>query len=296
MKKFDEAYEKVISSFFDTETAKNWPKDRPWPNPRDETLKGVRLVLEDKHKDVNIGETALGYLKSELKEDIINLIDNESLKDKTLMSWKHYKDFCICCMDKRLWILQTDFSKHQKAERQIKAKFGVELNLEGSMKNTDGLTAPLSDKDFIMILDVRANDGRLQHEFIHCVQLITGKITGSINGLAEEVKKHFSIGPSMESYVFNEYEFWDNIYTDLFNDLQKNYWLHHKSMKWEDYVGIVAFELKNDVLNYRRSWLGVEWREDKSQVSSTMFLDLLACVAYVNEKFFNQIIDRLKNR
>lgn len=52
MKKFDEANEKVISSFFDTETAKNWPKDRPWPNPCDETLKGIRLVLDDKPKDM----------------------------------------------------------------------------------------------------------------------------------------------------------------------------------------------------------------------------------------------------
>lgn len=293
MKKLDEIYEKTVSSFFNTETARNWPKDRPWPGIPDETLRNAQLVLEDKHKEVNIGQPALGYLKSQLKEDIISLLDNEKLKKKILKDWKYYKDFCVCCMDKNLWILQTDFSRHQKAERLLKNRFDAVIDLEGSMKNTAGLTVALSDRDFAILLDLKANERKLQHEFTHCVQLVTGKILGNLGSVPEEVKRFFNLSPEYESYVFNEHEFWANVFNDLFNDLQKHYWLHDKQMKWEDYIGGVGSELLKNALSYRDSLFGTEWKNDGC---SSLFLDLLACIGYVNTGFFNQIIDKLKNR
>lgn len=290
MKRLNEAYQKVLTSFFDTEDAKNWPKDRPWPGI---DTREMNLVIEDKHLEVNIGQEALGYLKSNLKEDILMLLDNEILKKKILPQWKHYRDFCICCMNKKIWMLESDFFSHLKAKRILKSKLNVTIDLKGSMTGTNGLTIPISLDEYVVIIDKSANERRILHEFTHCVQLIANKVTKCIDGLAEEIKKYFSIDKSLEDYVFNQHEFWANVFNDLFNDMQKNYWLHHKEMSWEEYVDILAYDLKNYSLNYMNSLLGKEWEKDDC---SFLFLDLLACIAYVNPSFFDEIIDKLKNK
>lgn len=291
MNKFDDTYNTIASSFFDTEAAKNWPKDLPWPNVE---TKGLKLILEDKHRKVNIGQAALGYLKSLLKEDVIVELDYDVLKEKLLYSWKHYDDFCICCKGKKIYLLKTDFNDHKKAERLIKNKFNVKLDLAGAMTGTAGLAGQIEEgRTFIIILHTDAPERKLQHEFIHCVQFITGKIMDSIDGLPEEVKKHFKIAPEYENYVFNKYEFWANIYNELFNDLQKVYWLHYKQISWEKYMDAVSYTLKNDKVNYRQSLLGIHWGNDDCNF---LFLDIIACIAYVKPEFFDEIMEKLKNR
>ena len=66
------------------------------------------LIKEDKHKELNVGQSALGYLKKNLKQEIIK-VDNEILKSLILPTWRHYNDFCINCMDVDLYLLETDF-------------------------------------------------------------------------------------------------------------------------------------------------------------------------------------------
>lgn len=158
---------------------------------------------------------------------------------------------------------------------------------------TDALTVSVSSGVFVIIVDNEANERKLQHEFTHYVQIITGKMTDSIDGLSEEVKAHFSISDEYERYIFNRHEFWANIYNELFNDMQKNYWLHHKQLSWEEYVDMVALELERSSLDYRRLFLGHEWMSDGC---SPLFLDTLACIAYVKPDFFDEIIEALKNK
>ena len=83
--------------------------------------------------------------------------------------------------------------------------------------------------------------------------------------------------------------------SDEFNGLQKIYWLYFsKSYSWEDYVEEQMKELKKNVFKYRDSFLTNVWKNNVDIVLS--HLDVLACISYVDEQFFNDIVERLKNK
>ena len=112
MNKFEQEYYKVLG--LDSQVL-----SRKFPNgffpmiPKD-------IIEEIKHLELNIGQPALGYLKSKLRLDIPMLVDNDILKNKIFKRWRYYDKFYIGCMDTKLWMLEVDFSRLDKAVKIIK--------------------------------------------------------------------------------------------------------------------------------------------------------------------------------
>lgn len=258
-----------------------------------------KLVNEDKHREVNIGQKALGYLKSNLKEDVPVLIDNEKLKDRILDFWPYYNDFCIMCMQNKLWMLEIDFSDMAKAEkilRRIDPEFNVKLNDDKDGK-IGGLTVKLADRQYVILINrsLHKNENMILHEFTHYVQFVSGKlVSDEAVRMSKEVKDFFRIDDQFIDYALNRYEFYANVYNDIFNGFQKIYWTYfNKSYSWKDYIEGQMNELKKNVYEYRDSFLTKIWKHDTGSILP--YLDVLACISYVDEKFFDEIADKLKN-
>lgn len=272
---------------------------KPPDIPLEELAKRKFLVDEDIHKEVNIGQAAIGYLKSMLGSALTK-VDNNRLKKLILPSWKHYNDFCINCMDVGLYLLETDFknSSHASGELlKLSKDFDrrkLKEDLAGSMKGTYGLSFLAAGFFVILVDSENYKDGKkILHEFTHYVQEVTGKLILG-DDIKDEVKKHFNLNDQYVRYILNEQEFWTNIYNDLFNFLQKNYWLHYnKQMNWEEYMNTVAHTIKIDKIDYESSFFFKQWKSDKCGLQ---IYDLIACIAYVKPEFFDEIVEKLKNR
>ena len=93
----------------------------------------------------------------------------------------------------------------------------------------------------------------------------------------------------------NKDEFWANIYNDFFNGLQKIYWLgSSKIMSWESFVNHQMNGLKINVADWEKSELAESWRNIVK--SNIFYLKILAGISYANPDFYDEIIEKLKNK
>lgn len=263
----------------------------------------IKVILEDKHKEVNIGQKALGYLKSKLKTDIIEKINIDELKDALLKSWVHYNDFCICYSGSSLWLLEIDFNKIKKATSLIKCidpNFNLILNKPSENSNRPyGLTINLSNDRYVILIDTEAKKDELPllHEFVHFVQYVTNKLKTSKDEqkVFAKMNEFFGIDNDAMKYITNQFEFWTNVYNDLFAGLQKTYWMRFSdAMTWEEYIESYVSDLKLNILNYEKSAVYTFWKKDFK--SGLWQLDVLACISYFNLDLFDKIVNKLKNK
>lgn len=287
--KIEEAYIKIVGA----------------PKPPDisfeELIKMKPLIQEDKHKEINIGQSATGYLKTCLQPTLTK-VDNERLKTLLWVGWPHYNDYCINCMDVDLWMIEADFKKPIKAARQI-----VKLNpaydvkrlaedLKGAMTGTYGLSFLSSSKTFIILVDenVYKEDRKIQHEFTHYVVEVTGQLI--LDGdIKKEVRSFFGLNDQYVDYMLNEREFWVNIYNDLFNGLQKIYWLNFKNIySWEQFIEYQFNLLKSMASEWTESSIRNLW--EKFVKANAFYIRILAGISYVKPDFFDEIVEKLKNR
>jgi len=267
---------------------------KPPDIPLEELLKRKFLVDEDIHREVNIGQAAIGYLKRLLGPSLDN-----RLKTLILPSWDQCNDFCINCMNVDLYLLETDFGSSSHAVGEL-LKLSKDFDrrklaevLASSMIGTYGLSF-LAASSFVILVDssIHRDGKKILHEFTHYVQKVTGKLTLG-DDIKNEVKQHFDLDDQHVRYVLNEQEFWVNIFNDLFNCLQKIYWLYYKQMSWEDCMNTVAHTIKIDKTDYESSFLFKQWESDGCGL---LFFNLMVCISYIKPEFFDEIVKKLKNR
>lgn len=273
---------------------------KPADIPFEELVKTKIIIDENRHKEVNIGQKAAGYLKKCLMPDPVK-VDNEQLKPLLLPSWIYFNDYCVNCTDVNLWMLETDFKKPLNAARQLIKLCGLldlkslEAELSSSMKETHGLAVNLYGTGFVILIDSSCfkNETCIMHEFTHYVQLVTKQM--KLDGRTMEcLRKTLNMEDKYTSYMLIENEFWANIYNDFFNGLQKIYWLgSSKTMSWESFVNHQMNGLKINVAGWEESELAESW---KNVVKTNIFyLKVFAGISYANPDFYDKIIEKLKN-
>lgn len=274
------------------------------PKPPDISLEELAkrkfLLDEDIHREVNIGQAAIGYLKKALGP-VLTKVDNSRLRILILPSWKHYNDFCINCMDVDLYLLETDFSNAshaagelQKLNRDFDRRKLTE-ELAGAMNGTYGLSF-LAAGSFIILVDsnIHRDGKKILHEFTHYVQKVTGKLILG-DDIKEEVKEYFNLDDQYARYMLNEREFWANIYNDLFNGLQKIYWLKFKNVySWEKFIEFHFTDLKRGAYDWMKSAVRLLWNECIG--GNDFYVRILSSISYVKPEFFDEIVEKLKNR
>ena len=258
-----------------------------------------KLIGEARHQEANIGRQAIGYLKSCLREDNPSLVDNNKLKDLIFDKWPSYNDFCIMCMNCKLWMLKCRLSKPARVN-SILAKIDHSFNgyIAAASKDAKGLCVRLQDDVYVIVINADAEDDDqiIVHEFMHFVQQVAGKFMDEKPEKAlVEVKKFFGIDDRFLNYVLDRHEFYVNVFNEIFNGLQKTYWTYFsKSYAWKDYVGEQMNEIKQNLFKYRDLILTRIWAADNEFMLN--YLDVLACISYVDEDFFNDIVEKLKNK
>lgn len=267
----------------------------------EEELRFSHLINEDRHLELNIGQKAIGYLKKNLKLELMH-VDNETLKRLILPTWRHYNDFCINCMNIDLYLLETDFNKPMLAVREMqKIVPSIDIKivfdtLKGSMTGTYGLSFRITEKSYIILINsaIYKDDEKIQHEFGHYVQEVTGKLILD-SDIKEDVKKYFQIDDQYASYILNEREFWINIFSDMFSGLQKIYWLEFKNTYiWEEFIEDQFNVLKLNVSNFMKTQLFKFWCIYVK--TNTFYIRILATISYVKPDFYDEIIEKLKNK
>lgn len=300
MNEFEKEYFKILKlDKKDDEflkSIKKWPKNIPLPAYDFKSNFDEYIVNEDKNVEVNIGQSALGYIKSCLRKDILIKVDNEKLKNKILSSWKYYNDFCIACIDVSLWILEIDFNNIQNADRYIKK---IDPNFSkkiGKNNGSYGLTIPLNDNKYIILFDYNSfkNEKNLQHEFTHYVQLTTNKLIQNNEELTKKLKKYINIDPELLEYICNPFEFWTHIYVDIFNNLQKIYWLKFKNAyDWKTFIDVHFNDLKNNIFNLKNSAIVKLWLNNIN--NNLYYFLIIAGISFINKDLFDKIKTKLKN-
>ena len=115
--------------------------------------------------------------------------------------------------------------------------------------------------------------------------------------LPENVKKIFNFN-NVVNYMMDKNEFWANIYNDLFNGLQKIYWLKFKDIyEWDSFIDLHFSSLKNYVANVSKiqeSEIYKYWK--KIVVNNDFYFIVLAVIWILDQDFFNEIVEKLKNK
>lgn len=298
MKKFDEK----ITSFLDLLDSFD-PKNLeqldgiPWPYLKLPPGGDSLVISEDSHQEVNVGQKALGYLKSCLAKDRPTKVDIEVLRDKILPTWKYYDDFYVACSDHELWVAKMDFNEVEKADellKQISPDFHVDI---GKNNGSYGLNISFPGNKHVLLMDLQAakNEKMIAHEFMHFVQRITRKLLLDGNLEVEKISKIFNIEDAENvKYLLHPLEFWTNIYIDFFNGMQKIYWLKFKDIySWSGFVESQLRMLSHGFVDFRKSQIFMLW---KTIVGKNLFyINLLAAIGYADRCFYEKIIDRLKN-
>ena len=296
MKKFDEEYKKWLGQL-DPFDKNNWKylKDRPLPQMKLDLP--LELVTEDRHLDVNVGQKALGYLKSCLAKDHPVQVDIEKLKFEILSSWKYYADFFILCEGEQLWVAKTDFNEVERADelvRQVCPEFNEKF---GKNNGSYGLTISLPDGKCLLLMDNEAakDDKKIMHEFTHFVQMVTGKIKLDKSTELDKVKACFKVGKEYADYIFHEYEFWTHMYVDLFNGLQRIYWERFKDYAWEEFIDSQFSIFLKELTSIETSQLASLWKKTFGGNNLSIF-KVLAAIGFANKPFYDEIVEKLKNK
>ena len=262
----------------------------------------IEVLNEDKNFQVNIGQAAIGYIKSKLKAERIEKIDYEKLKSIVIKSWPYYNDFCICCSESPLFIMEIDFKRLSKACSLIKSiDCSFDLKLENQDENSpiDGMIISLSDNKYVILINtkVNRNEETILHEFTHYVQLVTKEMRLEINLdiIPSAIQSYFNISDQNVNYVCNEYEFLMNMYNEMFNSLQKIYWSAYKKgiMTWNDFIDAQLGSLHGNVVDFDKTELWKLW--DKIVKKNYFYIPTLACIAYVKPDFFNDVVKQMKD-
>lgn len=296
----------------DEKTAKAYLEILGFPEITPEKEKALeddlsRIIKEDKHLDLCIGQAAFGYLKKCLKP-IPTKVDVDRLKSLLSKSWTYYNDFCINFSSLNLFLLESDFSKPMHAAMQLQ-KLNPNLSvkeaarsLAGSMKSTYGLAFKLTDEAYVLLInsDIMKDENKIQHEFGHFVSEVTGKLILD-DTMRNSVLRYFNVNEDIVEYIFHKREWWINIVTDLFNGLQRIYWsLFSKVYDWETFIEIHFTELKSKVANWRDATIVKLWNADikgnEKDRGKTFYFNVLAAVAYVKSDLFDEVVEKLKNR
>lgn len=300
MKNFEKVYFKILklderdSRFLNS--LKDYPKNLPYPayDFKSDFINNC-IVKEDKNPEINIGQSALGYLKSCLKKDIIMKINNEKLKSKLLTSWKYFNDFCIACMNVNLWMLEIDFNHIQKADKYIRK---IDPNFSkkfGENNGSYGLTVLLDKHNCVILFDYNAfkNEKELQHEFTHYVQIVTGKLIKDNVSLIKRLKECIGVDSELIDYICNPFEFWTHIYNDLFNGLQKIYWLKFKDIyDWDTFIEVHFNDLRANIFDLKNAVILKLWMKFNGNKNSFYF-PILAGISFVDKELFNEIKRKL---
>ena len=260
----------------------------------------TRLIAEDKHLNVNIGQKAIGYIKSCLSSSL-KLVDMDILKFKLAKSWKHYNDFWINCTRVKLYVMKANFGDHQLIAAEISRVTGKQIEeslkmIESLHNGMYGVAFSLDDESFAMIMNTnyRISSTAMQHEFTHFVQYVTGELI--LDGKVKDtVKDFFGVSDESIEYMMKPPEFWVNIFNDLFDGMQKIYWKHFKdAFSWNEYVDAMMNGVKQNLASYTDAVIYKMWKTDIG--INIFYLDILTGISYLNPAFFDEIVEKLKNK
>lgn len=278
----------------------NWKYFQHCPLPSRDFNEKISLNLnlkeENKHLEVNVGQKALGYLKSCLAKDRPTKVDNEVLLKKLLPSWKYYNEFCIGCLNVELWLAKIDFNEVEKADELIKQIDPSFNDKFGKNNGSYGLFIKLGEDRYVILMDKKAakNEKKIQHEFTHFTQVVRGILVADTSLLTKKLLKALPLfSKDLIKYVCNPFEFWTHIYIDLFNGLQKIYWLKFKDLySWDEFISIHFANLH--VQDLQNAAIVRIWK--KTIGSNSFYFPVLVAIQFVDPNFYNEIIEKLKNK
>lgn len=265
------------------------------------------LLGEDRHASASIGSRALGVLKSKLKLDTIEEVDLEKLKSALSPLWPNYDDFILGSSRTKLYLVLISFKKLGKANWLVKKKDGAWPMLFKALESTSresliagGLVVPIANSQYVICIDADASgkDTILLHEFIHYVQLATGKLKTDVFKnleLTPKIREQFGVSAEAERYVFDEHEFWANVYVSFFAQLQKAYWLgkFNKDYSWPTFVHLMMDDLEESRMSLESSHLAKLWT--RLCLGDKFFLGLLACLSYIKPSLYKELSKRLED-
>lgn len=298
MDKFDKTFNDLTKGL-DIFEPSNWKYFQHCPLPsrdfNEEISLKLNLIEENKHLEVNVGQKALGYLKSCLAKDEPTKVDIEVLRDKILPTWKYYDDFYIACSNYELWLAKIDFNEIEKADeliRQIDPSFNDKF---GKNNGSYGLFIKLGEDRYIILMDEKAakNEKKIQHEFTHFIQIVRGILVADTSLLTKKLSEALPLSKDLIKYVCSPLEFWTHIYIDLFNGLQKIYWLKFKDVyNWEEFISIHFDNLH--VQDLKNAAIIRIWKEIIR--SNSFYFPILVAIQFVDPSFYREIIEKLKNK
>ena len=158
---------------------------------------------------------------------------------------------------------------------------------------------PLPSRDFNeeislnLIEEVDIDQKTLEHLKACLVKDELTKVDNEV--LMKKLQKVLSLSKDLIKYVYSPLEFWTHIYIDLFNSLQKIYWLKFKDVySWDEFINIHLTNLYTYVQDLQDAAIVRIWEETIG--SNSFYFPVLVAIQFVDPSFFNDIIEKLKNK
>lgn len=113
--------------------------------------------------------------------------------------------------------------------------------------------------------------------------------------LLEKLSEVLPLSKDLIKYVCNPLEFWTHIYIDLFNGLQKIYWLKFKDLyDWEEFINVNFASLNTHVQDLQNAAIVKIWEETIG--SNSFYFPVLIAIKFVDPSFYREIVEKLKNK
>lgn len=113
--------------------------------------------------------------------------------------------------------------------------------------------------------------------------------------LLEKLPEVLSLPKDLIKCVYSPLEFWTHIYIDLFNGLQKIYWLKFKDVySWEEFINVHLTNLYAHVQDLQNTAIIRIWKETIG--SNSFYFPVLVAIQFVDPSFYREIIEKLKNK
>lgn len=142
----------------------------------------------------------------------------------------------------------------------------------------------------------------ISHEFTHMMQelLSSNRLFDNKVDFNENDAEDLGLSEEALQYVFDEREFYTIVLNDIYQGLQKIYWLKYQKsgMTWEDFIEKKVKTLKNDPFKVDEAEIQKDWLEyvndDKTKMNTDFIKVFAALVPLDKEDLFDEAIKRLK--
>lgn len=312
-RKFDVIYENIMTKigsyqilaapsyyFENPKTFKNIPIDKSLIFELFQKSLKINLILENSNEELQIGNSALGYLKSKIN-DFITKIDFDIFEMKLSKNWIYYEEF-FNKEKQDLYFLKFDFKNPEKGINLILNFLGDRfsnnelLGLKNDIKNslnTSGLCINFYFAILILLDSNTLNNETILHEFYHYVQMLLNLENKFDIFLISynELKNTFGLDESKFHYLHNKFEFWDYIFNNLYKCLQKIYWLKFKSKSWNEFIDTNFYDDISN--NFEKSKINDYWI---TIINHNYFImQIIYIIAFHDKVFFKKICQKIKD-